>query len=107
MYEKEKPNAYQLEIKARKGLWNYYVVEDWKIISKNSNGSATGCITWSFTTINSNYAECLTNPTYPADASVDIPVKPTLSWPVVPLATKYRIYLGTTPNPPPKMRPTV
>lgn len=33
-YEDKQPSDYKLEISARKGLWNYYLVDDWTI--KNS-----------------------------------------------------------------------
>lgn len=72
----------------------------WKIISKNSSGSATGCSIWSFRTTTSNYPECIALPTYPSDLAINTPYQPILSWSAVPLATKYRVYLGTTPNPP-------
>ena len=36
-YLDKNPNDYYLEIKARKGLWNYYLVNSWDIKSKKSN----------------------------------------------------------------------
>ncbi len=30
-YEDKQPDNFKLEIKARKGLWNYYLVDDWTI----------------------------------------------------------------------------
>lgn len=34
-YLNEDPKHYYLEVKAKKGLWNYYILEDWTVIAKD------------------------------------------------------------------------
>jgi len=76
------------------GNTDYY----WKIIAKNSYGSAIGCSTWHFRT-NSGLVSCISNP-FPSDNSINVAYQPNLSWTASIGATYYKIYLGTTPNPP-------
>jgi GEVED domain/Fibronectin type III domain/Secretion system C-terminal sorting domain/Bacterial Ig-like domain (group 2) len=70
----------------------------WKIIPYNAYGSATGCVTWSYTT---SVPNCSTAPS-PANAAVDVQRNPTLTWtaPSAPSASSYDIYFGTSPTPP-------
>lgn len=68
----------------------------WKIIPYNAGGDATGCSTWSFTTMNVPQA---TIPIHPPHGSINISVDTTLSWVPVPNATGYFLYFGTD-NPP-------
>jgi len=76
------------------GSTDYY----WKIVPRNSYGTATGCPVWTFNT-NSGIPYCVTNLS-PADGMVGVAFQPTLNWTASSGATRYRIYLGTLPNPP-------
>lgn len=33
-YRDKDPKLYELEIKVRKGLWNYYLVDSWRVLEK-------------------------------------------------------------------------
>ena len=67
----------------------------WKIVPKNSGGSATGCATYSFTM--GTAPSCATY-TSPANASSQF-TAPTLTWGAVTGAASYDVYFGTL-NPP-------
>jgi len=68
----------------------------WKIIPYNAFGNATGCDTWSFTTL--DIPVCATNPN-PVDGATDVLLTSDLSWSAATGANGYYIYFGTD-NPP-------
>jgi hypothetical protein len=73
------------------GNTTYY----WKIIARNTYGTAVGCLTRSFTTVSACPSNLL-----PITGSTNIATSQTLSWGTIPSTIKYYIYLGTNSNPP-------
>jgi hypothetical protein len=67
----------------------------WRVVSKNSSGSATSA-TWSFTTAGALPAPVLVSP---ANGATGQSLTPLLKWNTVSGATSYDIYLGTTTSP--------
>ncbi|MCD4650315.1 MAG: pre-peptidase C-terminal domain-containing protein, partial [Candidatus Cloacimonetes bacterium] len=63
----------------------------WKVEPYNTNGTATGCPEWSFTTTSNG---CPGMPS-PSDGAIDQPINGTLSWSSVSGATGYNLYFGT------------
>ncbi|WP_313215407.1 GEVED domain-containing protein [Soonwooa sp.] len=76
-------------------LTTYY----WRVVSKNSVGSATGCSEFSFKTANANPPGCVTNVT-PANGATGVAAPTTpISWTAPTTGgtpTSYDIYWGTT-----------
>ncbi|MEW5764281.1 MAG: hypothetical protein ACOYXN_08780 [Acidobacteriota bacterium] len=70
----------------------------WKVVPKNACGPATGCATWSFTTV-CNVPTCASSPS-PADSSTGVSTAPTLTWGAVADAASYDVYFGTSSSPP-------
>jgi hypothetical protein len=77
---------------------NYSQTYYWKVLPYNADGQATGCSTWSFTTLAPSPPSC-TNPVSPAAGATNVPVNSSLSWEAASGATGYILYFGTN-NPP-------
>ncbi len=69
----------------------------WKVVAKNSAGSAPASSIWSFTTAASVPAQVTL--ASPASGATNQSLTPTLSWSAASNATSYDLYLGTA-NPP-------
>ena len=65
----------------------------WKIVPYNTNGDATGCDVWSFTT-NDGSPGCASI-IHPTDGQIDYPTYFHLYWNAATDATSYKLYLGT------------
>lgn len=78
---------------------DYNQVYYWQIVPTNVSGAAINCPVWSFTTELPPLPECpqLISPT---DTQTNISVTPTFTWTSVQYAASYKVYLGTSPNPP-------
>lgn len=72
----------------------------WKVVPYNTGGDASGCSTWSYTTIPVVvYPPSCASVVAPVDGSVDIALNTNIEWTSVAGADGYRIYFGTD-NPP-------
>lgn len=80
------------------GTLNEDTIYYWKIVPKNSCGSASGCPVWNFTTL-CTPPSCASNPN-PSNGATGTSTSPTLSWSSVSGATSYDVYFGTSSSPP-------
>ena len=71
----------------------------WQVVPTNSQGPATGCGIWSFTTVVCVAPPACAATPAPADAAIDVPFAQLLTWEVIPGATSYDVYFGDI-NPP-------
>ncbi|MCX6258361.1 MAG: hypothetical protein NTW49_10770 [Bacteroidia bacterium] len=77
------------------GMLSEFTTYYWKIVARNSNGTANGCTTRTFTTGSACPA------TYtPPDSTINALTYQNLSWSSVPYTTYYYLYFGTSPDPP-------
>ena len=71
----------------------------WKIVPKNTGGSAVGCSVWSFTTAGTSLTVSCANYVTPIDNGTNVSTGTSLQWTSIPEATSYDVYFGTD-NPP-------
>ncbi|MBN1339950.1 MAG: hypothetical protein JXA03_11540 [Bacteroidales bacterium] len=76
---------------------NYNTTYYWKIVPFNLSGDATGCATWTFTTLQ-GLPGC-SSPVSPTQAQSGVSIYASLNWNAVTGATGYKLYFGTN-NPP-------